>query len=53
MDVCCITVPTFGDLGAKILQDYGILLDGKVFNDYNKDTLEDIRLEELGRALKV
>jgi chaperonin GroL len=52
--VCCaVKAPGFGDRRKEMLQDIAILTGGKVISEEVGLTLQDAKVEDLGRAAKV
>jgi len=53
LQVASVKAPGFGDRRKAMLQDIGILTGGKVISEDLGIKLENVRLEDLGRAKKV
>jgi len=53
LQVAAVKAPGFGDRRKAMLQDIGILTGGKVISEDLGIKLENVRLEDLGRAKKV
>lgn len=53
LHVCAVKAPGFGDRRKAMLQDIAILTGGKCFTEDLGIKLENVRLEDLGRAKKV
>ncbi len=53
LNACAVKAPGFGDRRKAMLQDIGILTRGKAISEDLGIKLENIKLEDLGRAKKV
>lgn len=53
LQACAVKAPGFGDRRKAMLQDIAILTGGKCFTEDLGIKLENVRLEDLGRAKKV
>mgnify|MGYP001772868468 FL=1 len=53
LSVCAVKAPAFGDRRKAILQDIAILTGGKVISEDVGIKLENVQLNDLGRAKKV
>jgi chaperonin GroEL len=53
LQVCAVKAPGFGDRRKAMLQDIAILTGGKCFTEDLGIKLENVRLEDLGRAKKI
>ena len=53
LQVAAVKAPGFGDRRKAMLQDIGILTGGKVISEDLGIKLENVRLEDLGRAKKI
>lgn len=53
LKVCAVKAPAFGDRRKAILQDIAILTGGKVISEDVGIKLENVRIDDLGRAKKV
>src|ERR1022692_1977 len=53
LNACAVKAPGFGDRRKAILEDIGILTDGKSIMEETGIKLEGVKLEELGRAKRV
>jgi chaperonin GroEL len=53
LNACAVKTPGFGDRRKAMLEDIGILTDGKSIMEETGIKLEGVKLEELGRAKRV
>ncbi len=53
LNVCAVKAPGFGDRRKAMLEDIGVLTGGTVMSEDLGKKLENITLEELGRAKKI
>ncbi|MFN0086273.1 MAG: chaperonin GroEL [Blastocatellia bacterium] len=53
LQVCAVKAPGFGDRRKSMLEDIGILTGGKVISEDLGIKLENVKLEDLGRAKKI
>src|SRR5205085_6591083 len=53
LNVCAVKAPGFGDRRKAMLEDIAILTGGKVISEDLGIKLENVKLEDLGRAKKV
>ncbi|MGH9836177.1 MAG: chaperonin GroEL [Blastocatellia bacterium] len=53
LQVCAVKAPGFGDRRKAMLEDIGILTGGKVISEDLGIKLENVKLEDLGRAKKI
>jgi chaperonin GroEL len=53
LQVCAVKAPGFGDRRKAMLEDIAIMTGGKAFTEELGISLENIRMEDLGRARKV
>src|SRR5262249_34751185 len=53
LQVCAVKAPGFGDRRKAMLEDIAILTGGKVISEDLGIRLENVKLEDLGRAKKV
>jgi chaperonin GroEL len=53
LNACAVKAPGFGDRRKAMLEDIGILTDGKSVMEETGIKLEGVKLEELGRAKRV
>ncbi|MGH9940046.1 MAG: chaperonin GroEL [Blastocatellia bacterium] len=53
LQVCAVKAPGFGDRRKAMLEDIGILTGGKVISEDLGIRLENVKLEDLGRAKKI
>jgi chaperonin GroEL len=53
LNACAVKAPGFGDRRKAMLEDIGILTDGKSIMEETGIKLEGVKLEELGRAKRV
>ena len=53
LNVVAVKAPGFGDRRKELLDDIGILIGGKVVSEELSEKIEDLKLDQLGRAKKV
>jgi chaperonin GroEL len=53
LQVCAVKAPGFGDRRKAMLEDIGILTGGRVISEDLGIKLENVKLEDLGRAKKI
>ncbi len=53
LQVCAVKAPGFGDRRKAMLEDIGILTGGKVISEDLGIKLENVKLEDLGKAKKI
>src|ERR1700748_3432999 len=53
LNACAVKAPGFGDRRKAMLEDIGILTGGQVFMEETGLKLENVRLEDLGKAKRV
>ncbi len=53
LNACAVKAPGFGDRRKAMLEDIGILTGGQVFMEETGLKLENVKLEELGKAKRV
>ena len=53
LNVVAVKAPGFGDRRKELLDDIGILIGGKVVSEDLGEKIEDLKLDQLGRAKKV
>jgi chaperonin GroEL len=53
LHVCAVKAPGFGDRRKAMLQDIAVLTGGQAFTEDLGITLENVKLEDLGRAARV
>jgi chaperonin GroEL len=53
LNICAVKAPGFGDRRKAMLEDIGILTGGRVISEDLGIKLENVKLEDLGRAKKV
>src|ERR1700753_28552 len=53
LNVCAVKAPGFGDRRKAMLEDIAILTGGKVISEDLGIKLENVKLEDLGRAKKI